>query len=107
MLQINTGFFAARPTDLVKQIFARTVATIAQWKVDQLGLNYIVRSELKVKYSKNLKALDKTLYANGMVHFRHRKNAAWGIRPLVVHANYVSGSVEKQKLLEQANMWYL
>lgn len=104
---INTGFFVARPTDLIKEVFSRTIQHIGRWGVDQLAFNYEIRTIMQVKYSKPFKGLDKLLYANGDVYFRKRLNEKLGIKPLIVHANYVEGSKKKMELLQRGNMWYL
>ncbi len=61
---------------------------------------------MKVKYSKEFKALDKLLYANGMVFFQSKLNDKMAIQPLVVHANYASGFEAKKAMLVSRNMWY-
>lgn len=104
---INTGFFMARPTDVIKEVFSDTLAHVGKFGVDQLAFNYEIRSIKKIKYSKPFKGLDKLLYPNGHVFHRLQMNRNLNIKPMVFHANYVEGSTAKTNLLKQYNFWYL
>jgi hypothetical protein len=104
---VNTGFFAARPTELIKEVFTKTCEHVKGWGVDQLAFNYEIRTLMKVKYSKAFKGLDKLLYSNGYTYHRRRLNDKFDIKPLVVHANYAEGFENKKAILVGGNMWYL
>jgi hypothetical protein len=104
-VKVNTGFFATRSTDFILNLFNQTIDNI-KGRVDQFAFNSEIK-RLGIKYSKNLRGLDKLLYPNGHVYFQSQWNAKFGIRPLIFHANYVTGSTKKKDLFKMANMWYL
>ena len=92
---------------MVKEAFDKTLVTIRKFRIDQLAFNYVIRTEMVVKYSKNFKALDKFLYANGFVYHKRGMSKRFNIIPLVVHANYLQGSKAKQAFLAKNGMWFI
>lgn len=105
---MNTGFFAARPTEMVIRAFANTLPTLKRWGVDQLAFNYQLRTVMEIRYNHPyLRGLDKLLYANGLTFHRRKLNQKYHISPLVIHANYVTGKAAKRELLQQGGGWYL
>ena len=97
----------ARPTPVIKEVFNNTIAHIGKFGVDQLAFNYEIRTIMKIKYSKTFKGLDKLLYANGLVFAKRKKNEQFGIKPLVVHANYYEGFEAKKQMLQKYGYWYV
>jgi hypothetical protein len=104
---INTGFFLARPTGIVKQVFTLTSQSFDRHEIDQYALNDITQNVLKIHFSKPFKALDKLLFPNGNIFFNLRLNDRLGTRPFVVHVNYAVGVDAKRERLINRNLWYL
>ena len=77
------------------------------WHIDQLAFNWVIRTKLKVKYSKPFKQLDRFLYTNGDILRRPSYHAKMGIRPMIAHANYAQGFEKKKAIFVKFNMWYL
>jgi hypothetical protein len=90
----------------VLDVFEKTLEILPKWGIDQIAFNFVIRSILKIKYSKAFKALDKIQYSNGRV-LGQGLHISLGIKPMVAHANYAQGYVAKRDLLAQLNMWYL
>ena len=104
----NMGYFAIRPTKLMKDMFQETATLLLEKKfeVDQFAFNFVGR-RLNNHYSKEFKRLDKFLYSNGYIfHLRHF-NKKWGIKPLLVHINWSEGNIVKKNRLKEQNLWFI
>jgi hypothetical protein len=101
---VNTGFMASRPTSDVLLLFSKT---LLQKENYQLGLNFVLRTDMKAKYAKNFKGLDRLLYANAESYFDKRLNDKLQVQALAVHVNFVTSISKKKELMQRRNLWYI
>jgi len=106
---VNTGFFLARPTPTILFAMNETVNLLVSRRenIDQLAFNWIIRTKLRIKYSKAFRALDRYQYPNGRTFFRSKSFKSYGIQAMVVHANYYVGMEKKKQAFQSKNLWYL
>jgi hypothetical protein len=100
----NTGFFVARPTQFVKELFMSMIEKIrANNAMEQHVLNDLMgKSNFN---DQRVGGLDLLLYSSGNLYFKRELNDRWGIKPLVVHATYFSGRSAKIGAFKSKNLW--
>lgn len=103
-LNVNLGFYAARPTEIIVDLFTRAVS-IETGDLQQ-GFNRIIAYDMRIQHDKALKGLDRQLYVSGGNFFVNAQKM--DILPLLVRCDHAGDSVAaKQAALKQHNMWYL
>ncbi|KAG5463343.1 MAG: nucleotide-diphospho-sugar transferase-domain-containing protein [Olpidium bornovanus] len=100
---VNTGFWIAKPTSTIIGVFNKTV----EIQVTQQSAFNTALKAAKLKSSPKIAYLDRSLFPNGRVYFKHRLAQKTGITPFIVHANYIRGSAAKRSALKEAGLWLL
>lgn len=87
-VDVDLGFYVARPTDLVKTLF-RTAIGSEEGEKDEEGeaFNRMIQQELKLQDDKALKGLDRQLYASRVNYFALQLNLEMNMAPLVVRGS--------------------
>jgi hypothetical protein len=106
---VNSGFYMMKPTNLTKQLM-RIVVT-EQDKPDALTQQKVMNTVLREIFHRDLtkgpyRLLNLLLFPNGNFYFRMDLPMKLGIKPLMVHANYLIGDRKKESL-QAAGLWYI
>jgi len=72
---------------------------------DAMYLTYRKMSRDRQKFTG--RPLDKLLYPSGWVFWQENLNAKFGIKPLVVHMNWILGNKAKKAKLRQSGLWFV
>ena len=109
----DCGFWIARPTQLVKDLWNRTLevsvkAATPGLEVDQHAFNHVLDTERPtLKFSRHFRPMPRLLYPSGLFFHRLNLNDQSKIYPMVVHVNFLIGNVPKKATLQRYNMWYV
>lgn len=104
---LNSGFYVVKPTATMKKLFS--VAILWQNLFSGMHDQYALRAAIWCLSlgPEMIHQLDVLLYANGHSFFYLRRNEKTGVKPLVVHANFMIGSEMKISQLKKENLWFL
>lgn len=106
---INSGFYMMQPSKITKQFMAKVIEL--QDKPDNtLTQQKIMNSVLKAMFPREVhkspyRFLDMLLFPNGKYYFRMNLPKKLGLKPMMVHANYLVGDKKKAALIK-AGLWY-
>ncbi|KAI9348323.1 nucleotide-diphospho-sugar transferase-domain-containing protein [Pilaira anomala] len=106
--EINSGFYLMRATDEMKRLLAETIhiQDTVEGKTQQGSMNAALENlDLDIRTS-SVVLLDVLHFPNGFVYYTHDLPNKHGIKPFIVHANYLIGEEKKQKLID-SQFWYV
>ncbi|KAI7889407.1 nucleotide-diphospho-sugar transferase-domain-containing protein [Mucor mucedo] len=106
--EINSGFYLMRPTTEMKRLLAETIhiQDTVEGKTQQGSMNSALNNLNMDLRTTSVVLLDVLHFPNGFVYYNHDLPNKHGIKPFIVHANYLVGEEKKQKLKE-SNFWYI
>lgn len=120
-LSLNTGFFYARANDKTANFFEQVLLEMEHNPKldDQTCLNIVVQREKDRLYIAlpeaasrhnhsllQIKALSPLLFPNGNLYFHnHAEFKRYGVKPIVIHANFYDGLKEKIHILNKFKYW--
>ncbi|KAI9478539.1 MAG: nucleotide-diphospho-sugar transferase-domain-containing protein [Benjaminiella poitrasii] len=107
--EVNSGFYLMRSTYEMKRLLAETIEiqdTSENSKTQQGAMNAALNNLNLDLRTSQIVLLDILHFPNGFVYYTHDLPNKHGIKPYIVHANYLVGEEKKQKLIE-SNFWYL
>lgn len=119
IIDMNTGFYLARPTTRLKRILWKIIQAekaTEQEKPNKFGqinkndqdvTNQVINHYYSYWKMKHAYGLDKLLFPNGMFYYLKGLNRQFEIQPMIFHANYMIGLERKKRALKEENMWYL
>lgn len=77
-------------------------------KIDQAALNYYLLDERPdLRYSANFSALPRMLFVDGHYFQITKQSERLRIYPMVIHANYLVGTAQKERLFRKKGFWYI
>ncbi|KAK4519661.1 uncharacterized protein ATC70_009898 [Mucor velutinosus] len=106
--EINSGFYLMRPTVEMKRLLAETIQIqdSNDAKTQQGAMNAALDHLNMDLRTSSVVLLDVLHFPNGFVYYDHDLPNKHGIKPFMVHANYLVGEDKKTKLME-SNFWYV
>ncbi|GAA5802617.1 nucleotide-diphospho-sugar transferase-domain-containing protein [Helicostylum pulchrum] len=106
--EINSGFYLMRATIEMKQLLAETIRIqdTVEGKTQQGSMNDALNNLNMDLRTTCVVLLDVLHFPNGFVYYTHDLPNKHGIKPFIVHANYLIGEDKKQKLID-SDFWYI
>ncbi|KAI8889036.1 glycosyltransferase family 77 protein [Backusella circina FSU 941] len=106
---VNSGFYMMRPTYQSKQLMHYIISE--QDKTTLFTQQKIMNGVLRSMFGRDLqkspyRLLDMLLFPNGKYYFRLDLPYKLGIKPMMVHANYIVGD-KKRESLKAKDLWYI
>ncbi|OBZ83616.1 UDP-galactose:fucoside alpha-3-galactosyltransferase [Choanephora cucurbitarum] len=106
--EVNSGFYLMRPSLEMKRLLAETIAIqdANDAKTQQGAMNMALDKLNLDLRTGSVVLLDALHFPNGFVYFTQDLPNKHGIKPFIIHANYLVGEEKKTKLKEY-DYWYL
>lgn len=107
---VNSGFYVMKPSKITKQFMAKIIEEqdkpnnqLTQQKI----MNRVLKAMFPRDYVKSpYRLLDMLLFPNGKYYFRMNLPTRLGLKPMIVHANYLIGNKKMASLVE-AGLWFI
>ncbi|CAO3655824.1 unnamed protein product [Mucor fragilis] len=106
---INSGFYMMKPSKITKQFMDQIIQ--GQDATETLTQQRVMNSVLRQMFPQDLtkspyRLLDLLLFPNGNYYFKMGLPKRLGIKPMIVHANFLVGD-KKKSALKEAGLWYI
>jgi len=109
LLLIDGGFWLARPTNRMIEFFKEVFEMVTERGVllEQDAMNMALANASRIHGKQLGRPLDKLLYPSGWVFWQEDLNAKLGVKPLVVHMNWIVSNAAKKAKLKEAGLWFV
>ncbi|KAG2205461.1 hypothetical protein INT46_002706 [Mucor plumbeus] len=105
---VNSGFYLMKPSKITKQFMDQIIREqdITETLTQQRVMNNVLKKMFPTDITLSpYRLLDMLLFPNGNYYFKLNLPKKLGIKPMIVHANFLIGDKKKIALIK-AGLWY-